>query len=90
VLVPVIFGIYCCCCCCAAAAATRLDNIMEHWGCNDDPEASKQRVLLDAVPQFKLFDFGTAVIYPGEQQQATCRRGAFMALLRVDSAGHDA
>jgi hypothetical protein len=39
---------------------------MEHWSCCDDPEASRQRVLLDAVPQFKLFDFGTAVIYPGE------------------------
>ncbi|WIA13206.1 hypothetical protein OEZ85_006798 [Tetradesmus obliquus] len=42
----------------------KLDNIMEHWSCADNPEEAKRRVLLDAVPQFKLFDFGTAVIYP--------------------------
>uniref|UniRef100_A0A383VYL6 Protein kinase domain-containing protein n=1 Tax=Tetradesmus obliquus TaxID=3088 RepID=A0A383VYL6_TETOB len=42
----------------------KLDNIMEHWSCAGNPEEAKRRVLLDAVPQFKLFDFGTAVIYP--------------------------
>jgi hypothetical protein len=52
----------------AAAAAARLDNIMEHWSCCDDPCGARDCVLLDAVPHFKLFDFGTAVIYPGMQQ----------------------
>jgi hypothetical protein len=59
----------------AAAAAARLDNIMEHWSCCDNPCAARDRVLLDAVPQFKLFDFGTAVIYPGGQlSQQQCIR----------------
>eukprot|EP00878_Enallax_costatus_P007032 GHUV01007369.1.p1 GENE.GHUV01007369.1~~GHUV01007369.1.p1 ORF type:complete len:581 (+),score=255.61 GHUV01007369.1:365-2107(+) len=41
----------------------KLDNVMEHWSCNADVDDSKKRVLIDGVPQFKLFDFGTAVVY---------------------------
>lgn len=36
-----------CCCCC------RLDNVMEHW-VTSNPEAGKARLMVDAVPQFKV------------------------------------
>lgn len=52
----------------------RLDNVMEHWSCNADVADSKKRVLIDAVPQFKLFDFGTAVVYGGKNRWEGCHR----------------
>jgi hypothetical protein len=59
----------------------RLDNVMEQWN-DEDPEGGKARVLIDAVPQFKVSVVGCVLVLqppPRLRQHTPCHGAALPA-----------